>query len=102
MRVIIDRNTCGSWIAACEECFSAFLAHGVPDRACVTSVVEDGSPNLTLLIHSGQHTTELVVTEENRAAIAAEGWRKFVNLPDDAFEIKPPHGEDLRKGGWRG
>ncbi|MBI5033112.1 MAG: hypothetical protein HZB51_21545 [Chloroflexi bacterium] len=102
MRVTIDRNLCGAWIPACEKCFSVFMARGVPDRLCVTSAVEDDSTNLTLLIHSGEHTSELVVTEENRATIMAEGWRKFANLPDGAFEIKPPHGEYWRKGGWRG
>jgi len=102
VRVTIDRNLCGAWSPACEECFGVFLAHGEPDRLCVTSVADDDSPNLTALIHSGNYTGSLVVTEANRVAIIQEGWRKFANLPDEAFDIQPPHGEYWRTQIWRG
>ena len=103
MRVTIDRNLCGAWSPACEECFGVFLARGyVPDRLCVTSVTEDGSPDLTAHIHSGEYTGSLVVTEENRDAMISEGWRKFATLPDEAFDIKPPRGEYWRTSIWRG
>ncbi len=103
MRVTIDRNLCGAWGPACEECFGVFLAHEmVPDRLCITSVADDGSPNLTALIHSGGYVGSLVVTEANRQAVIAEGWRSFTTLPDEAFDIQPPRGEYWRKNVWRG
>ena len=103
MRVTIDRNLCGAWGPACEECFGVFIARDfVPDRLCVTSAIDDGSPNLTVLIHSGNYTGSLVVTGQNRQAIISEGWRKFVALPDEAFDIQPPRGEYWRNNVWRG
>lgn len=103
MRVTIDRNLCGAWAPACEECFGVFISRDfVPDRLCVTSSIDDGSPNLTALIHSGDSVGTLVVTEENRNAILREGWMRYASLPDEAFDIKPPHGDYWRKGVWRG
>ena len=97
MRVNINRNLCGSWSPACEECFGVFLAHNdVPDRACITQVQEDGSDNLSVVIQSGHFVSSLLITAENRAAVIAEGWRKFSGLPDEAFDILPPRGDDLR------
>ncbi len=102
MKVTIDRNLCGSWPAACEECFSTFLAHGdVPDRACITEVVDDGSPTLTAVIRSGHFVGTVTIRPEDREAAIAEGWRKFSTLPDEAFDITPPHGEDIRAANKR-
>jgi hypothetical protein len=43
MRIIIDRNTCTTVLPACEECFATFLLHNcVPDRGCITDVIDDG------------------------------------------------------------
>ena len=97
MRITVDRNMCGVWAPACEECFSAFLRHNFPlDRACFTDVKDDGSEDVTVLIRSGQYSATLKITPENREAVASEGWRAFTDLPDEAFEILPPHGEDIR------
>ncbi len=97
MQVNMDRNKCGSWPPACEECFNMLVARNDVDRACITEVVDDGSPNLVVTIRSGQHTTTLTITPENREAVMREGWIKFANLPEQAFEIKPPRGDDFRK-----
>jgi hypothetical protein len=97
MRVTIDRNLCGTWPPACEECFGVFVAHDfAPDRACITGMWEDGSANVTAVIRSGHFVGTLTVTPENRAAIIYEGWRRFTTLPDEAFDIRPPHGDYLR------
>jgi hypothetical protein len=103
MRITIDRNLCGAWSPACEECFGTFVAHGFPpDRLCLTSLIDDGSPDLTALIHSGGFVGTLIVTDENRDAVISEGWRNFTTLPDEAFDIQPPHGKYWRESIWRG
>ncbi len=97
MRVTIDRNLCGSWPPACEECFSVFVTRGfVLDRACITGAWEDGSDDVTAVIRSGRYMGTLKITPENRDAIISEGWRAFTTLPDEAFDIQPPHGDYLR------
>ncbi len=97
MRITMDRNMCGAWAPACEECFSVFVRRNFAmDRACFIGAQEDGSEDVTVVIHSGHHTGTLKITPENREAVASEGWRAFVDLPDEAFEIQPPHGEDIR------
>lgn len=97
MRVTIDRNLCGSWGPACEECFAMFARHDfVPDRACITGMWEDGASDMTVVIHSGHYVGTLKITPENRQAIINEGWRKFCTLPDEAFDITQPHAEYIR------
>jgi hypothetical protein len=97
MRVTIDRNACGSWAPACEECFGVFVARGlVPDRACIVDVQDDGSETLSAVIRSGHFVGTLIVKPEDRQAIVDEGWRKFSTLPDEAFDIIPPRGDDVR------
>lgn len=98
MHVTINRNFCGHHPAGCEQCFGEFLRHGtVPDRSCITNVAEDGRPETTVDIQSGPYSTTLVVTDENREQIIYDGWIKFANLPQEAFEIVPPHGGDIRR-----
>ncbi len=97
MRVTMDRNLCGSWAPACEECLGQFLAHGDrPDRACITDMADDGSETVSVVIHSGHFVGTLTVTPQNRQAVISEGWRKYASLPDEAFDIQPPHGEEIR------
>jgi hypothetical protein len=97
MRVTIDRNQCGSWAPACEECFGVFVAHDYyPDRACIVDVQDDGSETLSAVIHSGPFVGTLIVKPEDREAVRREGWRKFSTLPEEAFDIKPPRGDELR------
>ena len=97
MRVTINRNLCGSWAPACEECFGVFVAKGlVPDRSCITDMQDDGSENINAVIHSGHFVGTLLITPENREAVIREGWRKFSSLPEEAFDIHQPRGDDIR------
>lgn len=97
MRVTIDRNLCGAWSPACEECFGVFVARGFQlDRACITGAWDDGSDDVTAVIRSGGYVGTLKITPENRAAVISEGWRSFANLPAEAFDIQPPHGDYIR------
>ena len=97
MRITIDRNLCGAWTPACEECFANFVRRDfAPDRACIVDSKDDGSEDVTIDIRSGSSRATLRITAENRQAVAAEGWRAFTDLPEEAFEIKPPHGDYIR------
>ncbi len=98
MKVTINRNYCGHHPASCEKCFGEFLRHGdAPDRACITNVEEDGQAEVTVYITSGQYTTTLVVDEANREQVIYDGYMKFTDLPPEAFDITPPHGDDIRR-----
>lgn len=96
MRITMDRNLCGSWAPACEECFGMFVRSLVPDRACFTEFLDDGSLDVHAFIRSGDYSGVLTITPENREAILSEGWINFSTLPEQAFDIRPPHGEDFR------
>lgn len=98
MRVIINRNLCGHPPFACEKCFGEFLRTGAyPDRGCMLDVIDDGSELVTAEITSGPYTRELVITDEIREEVIYDGYMKFADFPPDAFEIQPPHGEDIRR-----
>lgn len=98
MRVIINRNLCGHPPFACETCFGEFLRTGAyPDRSCIMEVIDDAKPEVTAVITSGVHTRELVITDDIREEVIYDGYMKFADFPDDAFEIQPPHGNDIRR-----
>jgi hypothetical protein len=98
MKVVMDRNTCGHHPAACEQCFGEFLRRGgVPDRACVLQVVEDGRAEIQVEIKSGKYVGSLTVTDANREEIIYDGWMKFVKMPREAFDILPPQGDEIRR-----
>ncbi len=98
MKVTIDRNYCGHHPAACERCFGEFLRHGaVPDRSCITDVQDDGRPEIVVQVTSGKYTGTLVVDDQNREEVMYDGYIKFLDLPPEAFEIVPPHGDEIRR-----
>ena len=97
MRITMNRDTCQTILPACEECFGTFILHGgYPDRACITGVVDDGCPELTLLIQYEGREETVVVTDENREMLAYEGWDRFVSVPPHfahtlETQEPPPH-----------
>jgi hypothetical protein len=60
-------------------------------------VIDDGSEQVTAEITSGDYTTSLLVTDENRDGIIYDGYLKYVDLPFEALEIKPPSGNEYRR-----
>ncbi|MBI4674502.1 MAG: hypothetical protein HY741_22890 [Chloroflexi bacterium] len=98
MRVIINRNLCGHPPFACEQCFGEFLRTGAyADRSCMLDVIDDGKPEVTAVITSGSFTRELVITDDIREEVIYDGYMKFADFPLEAFEIQPPHGQDIRR-----
>lgn len=98
MKVIINRNLCGHPPFACEKCFGEFLRMGAfPDRGCMLDTIDDGKPEVTAVITSGKYTKELVITDDIKEEVIYDGYMKFADFPMEAFEIQPPHGEDIRR-----
>ena len=98
MKVTINRNLCGHTPAGCEACFGEFLRHGAaPDRACIMDVLDDGKPEVTATIYSGQYNTTLVIPPQDFEKVMYDGWMKYANLPPEAYDILPPHGDDIRR-----
>jgi hypothetical protein len=60
-------------------------------------VSDDGQPAVTATIISGKYRGTLVVDQANREAVIQEGWIKFAGLPSEAFDIVPPHGDEIRR-----
>lgn len=98
MKVIINRNLCGHPPFACEKCFGEFLRKGAyPDRSCMIDVIDDGNPEVTAEITSGEHTRTLVVTDDIREQVIYDGYMKFADFPFEAIDIQPPDGNEIRR-----
>jgi hypothetical protein len=81
MRVKIDRNVCTAQLAFCERCLGKFLREPMGyERHCFEEIVDDGKPELTIEILTGDHRTVLVLSEEERLQAAAQGWSFFVDF----------------------
>ena len=75
------RNTGGTF---CESCFASFLMHGcVPDRACITNVVDDDAETITLVLQYGAYEQALDLTDANRELLACGGWPGWVQFVED-------------------
>lgn len=97
MKVIINRNLCGHPPFACEKCFGEFLRTGAyPDRSCMLDVIDDGKPEVTAEITSGEYTRTLVVTDDIREEVIYDGYMKFADFPFEAIDIKAPGGNEIR------
>lgn len=96
MRVKINRNVCSANLAYCERCLGRFLQfpYGY-ERRCFESIEEDGSDDLTIELHTGEHDLVLVLNAEQRALMAGEGWAKFVD-----FAV-PMYRDDVAQGKYK-
>ncbi len=91
MRLTLDRTHCAHHPTACEGCLAEYLQTGVlPERGCLGNPVEDGSPEITILIKSGPLYGSLVIDEATREEIIYHGWMQFVRFPPQLFESEPP------------
>jgi len=68
----------------CESCFASFVLHGcAPDRACITDVTEDGKTDVTLILRHGDDQRVVLITDENREALAYGGWSGWVRFAEE-------------------
>ncbi len=94
MQLTLDRTNCIHHPTACEGCLAQFLQTGVlPARGCLGQKVEDGRPEITIRIKTGNCYGVLVITEENREEVIYHGWMQFVQLPPEAFGTPPDRSE---------
>ena len=79
-----NSSTGGSF---CENCFASFLMHGCsPDRACITNVVDDGKEATTLVLQYRDQQRTIVISDENREALAYGGWPGWVQFVEALTE----------------
>ena len=98
MKITINRNYCGHHPASCERCFGTFLQQGqMTDWPCLTGQEDDGRPEIEVHLTSGEYTTTFVVDESNRQEFIYNGYIRLIDLPPEAYEIVPPHGDDIRR-----
>jgi hypothetical protein len=82
MKVTIDRSLCDHVLPECERCFARFIHDPESvDRTCITEYVEDGDPTLTLTLRYDGLEEVLVLSPQEREAVAADGWSKYVKVP---------------------
>ncbi len=82
MELTLDRTHCAHHPTACEGCLAQYLQTGVlPERGCLGNPVEDGRPEITIRIKSGDCYGTLIITDENREEIIYHGWMQFAQLP---------------------
>ncbi|MGB8647243.1 MAG: hypothetical protein WCF84_18540 [Anaerolineae bacterium] len=87
MQLTLDRSQCAHHPTACEGCLAQFLQTGAqPARGCLGPPVDDGQPEITIRIKSGDSYGTLVVTDENRDEIIYHGWMQFAQLSPDMLQ----------------
>jgi hypothetical protein len=75
----------------CESCFASFVVHGcAPDRACITDVIDDGKTDITLILRHGDDQRVVLITDENREAIAYGGWPGWVRFAEELTDAAVP------------
>ncbi len=90
MRVKIDRNVCSAQLAFCERCLGKFLQEPMGyERHCFEEIIDDGRPELTIDLFSGDHHVILELTEEQRLRAAKEGWSYLVDFVPEMYRDNP-------------
>ena len=79
MKVWIDRDTCDVVLPTCLSCFGQLVMSGVPDRACIMDYEDDGSEDMTVYMHSGEHDVTITIPKDMREMVAFDGWDKYVS-----------------------
>lgn len=97
MKVWINRDTCDSNLAACEQCFGQFLRTGVPDRGCIVAWRDDGDESITVHMRSEGESHMIVIPPEKRDLIAYEGWPAFVDFEPAFLKSKVERGVPVRE-----
>jgi hypothetical protein len=72
------------------------VVHGcVPDRACITDVIDDGKTDVTLILRRGDKQRVVLITDENREALAYGGWPGWVRFVEDLASAAEPAAEQI-------
>lgn len=79
MKILIDHDTCRHAGAFSDRCLSATILNPLGhERYCMAKIEEDGRPELTVTLKmEGKQYTLVIHSEEQRKAVAYEGWTAF-------------------------
>jgi hypothetical protein len=80
MKIVIDHDNCQHGGAFSDRCLSATILNPLGhERYCTAQVTDDGLPEMTVvLIMDAKEYTLVLRDEEERKAVAFEGWTAFV------------------------
>jgi hypothetical protein len=80
MKIVIDHDNCQHGGAFSDRCLSATILNPLGhERYCTAQVTDDGLPELTVVLRMDAKEYTLVLRdEEERMAVALEGWTAFV------------------------
>lgn len=80
MKIVINHDNCNHADAFADRCLAMTMQYPLGHvRYCLSEVVDDGQPELTVvLIFEGQEHTLVLRDESEREAVAAEGWPAFL------------------------
>lgn len=91
MYVKINRNVCPAQLAFCERCLGRFLQYPLGyERRCFEELVDDGKPELTIDLTTGDHHLTLKLDEHQRELLAGQGWAYFVNFAVPMYRNEVP------------
>jgi hypothetical protein len=78
----------------CESCFASFITHGcTPERPCITDVIDDGATDITLVLRHGDDERIVLITDQNREALAYGGWPGWVRFVEGQADTAAPSEE---------
>ncbi len=86
MKVIIDRDLCDASLPFCQRCSAAFIRYPEgSDRMCIKDIVEDGSEDLTIVMHTDDRILEATLSAEERDLASVEGWEALADFDPALF-----------------
>ena len=79
MKVVINHDRCAHSDAFATRCLATMIQNPLgQEHFCLASVVDDGKPELTvILVFDGRTYTRILHNEVERESVAAEGWPAF-------------------------
>jgi hypothetical protein len=79
MKITIDRTHCELCQSYCDRHVAKLIRSPLgEDRPCIQSLVDDGQPELTLVVKDGAHEATLRLTEHDREVLGLEGLSPFL------------------------
>lgn len=84
MKIVIDHDNCAHADSYSERCLRNSILNPLGhERFCMIQQFEDGKEALTVvLIQEKKQYTLVLTTQEEREAVAEEGWSAFARLGD--------------------
>lgn len=79
MKIYIDRTHCDLCESYCDRHSAKLIRSPLgEDRPCIQALVDDGLPELTLVVQDGEHEATLNLTEQDREILGIEGLSPFL------------------------